>query len=87
MGSSNSASALRSAMAVATWLKRRISRSMRRNAGLNRFCRCANTVLRLAPFHSRRWSGTCTENDMSDGAVSTPKASNSPMSCGYVRSL
>jgi hypothetical protein len=59
---------------------------MPKKRGLTRLRRCANTVLRSLPLHStRRWpgaAGTCTENDMSDGAVATPSSANKAMSCG-----
>ena len=75
------------ASAVAVRLKRSTSASMRQKRGRSRFARWANTVLRSEPLHSRPRSGTCTENDMSDGAVSTPNSANNRSRFGYVRSL
>ncbi|EWS53474.1 hypothetical protein X551_03740 [Methylibium sp. T29] len=85
IGCVSCASSLRSAIAVARRLKRRMSLSIRQNRGRATFRRCANTVSRLQPLHSSPAapaSGACTENDMSDGAVATPRASNRPTSLG-----
>ena len=71
------------ASSVARRLKRSRSASMRQKRPLSRLRRCANTVDRLVPLHSN-WSappqpapGTCTENDMSEGAMGTSSCANS----------
>ena len=85
-GCISSPSALRSAMSVARRLKRSTSRSMRQKRGLSRLRRWLNTALSEVPLHSRRCcpalAGTCTENDMSEGAVTTPSSANRAISCG-----
>ena len=80
IGSANSLSWPFLAMPVVSWLKRTMSFNIRQNAGLARLLRWAKTVLRLLPLHSS-WllepaPGICTENDMSEGAVSTPRSAN-----------
>ena len=77
MGSFSAASAPSTASAVASLLKRTMSASMRRKRGRSRLRRCAKTVLRSQPLHSSPASGTCTENDMSEAAVSTCSSVNS----------
>ena len=69
-------------MAVARRLKRVMSVSMRQKAGRSRLLRCANTLARLLPLHSSPWLRACTENDMSERAVSTPSSANSRTSRG-----
>ena len=53
--------------------------NMRQNLGFSRLLRCANTVLRLEPLHSKVpfFCGTWTENDMSDLAVATSRSAKS----------
>ncbi len=59
---------------------------MPQKRGRSRLLRWANTVERFAPLHSSARPpaapGTCTENDMSDGAVATPSSASSAISCG-----
>ena len=50
---------------------------MRQKPGRSAFARWANTPSRSAPLHSSPMSGTWTENDMSDFAISTPNRANS----------
>ncbi len=52
-GCASSASTSRCASAVASRLKRTMSTSMRQKRGRSRLRRCANTVVRLVPLHSR----------------------------------
>ena len=67
-------------MRVQRALKRITSTNMRQKRGLIRLPRCANTLFRSVPLHSKvlpfRAPGTLTENDMSDGAVSTFSSAN-----------
>ena len=73
------------AISVVIRLKRRMSLNMRKNRGLNRFLRWANTLLNDEPLHSSCWPparGTCTENDMSDLAVSTSRSANNLIKFG-----
>ena len=60
----------------------RMSFNMRQKPGLTRLLRCANTVFRSQPLHSKPVSGTCTENDISDGAVATSNSPNKRISSG-----
>jgi len=68
-------------MRVHSALKRMTSASMRQKRGLIRLLRWANTLFRSVPLHSKvlpfRAPGTWTENDMSEGAVSTFNSANS----------
>ena len=67
-------------MRVHSALKRITSVNMRQKRGLTKLARCANTLFRSVPLHSSvlplSAPGTWTENDMSDGAVSTPSSAN-----------
>ena len=78
-------------MRVHSALKRITSANMRQNRGLTRLLRCANTLFKSVPLHSSALPflapGTLTENDMSEGTVSTPRSANSLIRLGYVRSL
>ena len=79
-GCCNSFSRCSLAMRVHRALKRITSANMRQKRGLTRLPRCANTLFRSVPLHSRvlpfSAPGTLTENDMSDGAVSTLSSAN-----------
>ena len=68
-------------MVAAVRLKRMMSRNMRQNFQFRRLPRWANTVFRLEPLYTRAprmpVPGSLTENDMSDGALATPRSANS----------
>jgi len=87
-GCCSAASAPLSASAVHRRLKRSSSRSMPQKRGRSRLRRWANTVSRLAPLHSSAPApqapapGTCTENDMSEGAVGMSSSANSAIRPG-----